>query len=83
MLYEASREVFVQNRVHYFDHKEIYAIGARGHRGAVRWDRNFECQEGARPKSVDDVEIYICKLDHGVSQLGHDVWVPSRTVGIE
>ena len=50
MLYEASHEILVQNSVHLFGHEMFHAIGARGHRGAVGWDRNFERQEGARTK---------------------------------
>ena len=35
VLYEASREILVQNHVNLFGHGRIPAIGARGHRGAV------------------------------------------------
>ena len=55
VLNEASREILVQNRVHLFGHERFHAIGARGHRGAVGWDRNFERQEGTRT-SVGDVQ---------------------------
>ena len=50
VLYEASREILVQNRVHLFGHEKIHATGARDHPGAVEWDQNFEREGGARTK---------------------------------